>query len=269
MGGESAKYEWARRRTRGELLDLVLEIEDRMRRLVRTVLRDAAAASNTDWQDLVPTTIRDDIAKRGGREPVDVLDGATLKQLIDLVLHHWQLFEEQIGDRKDFTTKANAFREWRNDLAHGKRPDEKGKVRIASLIADVGRRVGPGVDAPEGGRWLNGASVLWVDDNPDGNHHERRILRMLGISVVPALSNDEALELLEDHAFDLVISDIDRGGGETGVALPAKLRRAGVDVPVLFYVGRVDETLGRPPGAHDIYDDAARLVRDTLALLTR
>lgn len=50
--GESY-FEWVIHLTRGQLLDLVLEIESRLRQLVRAVLSEA----KPDWETLVPGSI--------------------------------------------------------------------------------------------------------------------------------------------------------------------------------------------------------------------
>lgn len=266
------QYEWARHRTRGELLDLVLEIEDRLRRLVRGVLREAATErGEADWQQLIPDTIRNEIrVRKAWRGSEDLLDGATLAQLIDLALHHWKLFCDLLGEREQFRTRADAFRKWRNSLSHGKVPNDNEKVQIVNLVAEVGRHIAAPVETLYSpGGTVDGAAILWVDDRPEGNLRERRMLRMLGIEVVPVLSNDEAVELARQRTFDAVISDIDRQGAEPGNALPGRLRELGVSTPVLFYVGTYDPTLGRPPGAHSIHDDPATLIRDVLVLLTR
>lgn len=91
---------------------------------------------------------------------------------------------------------------------------------------------------------------------------------MLGIEVVPVLSNDEAAQAANQQSFDLVISDIDRGEQEGGDVLPSRLHAIGVDRPILFYVGSVDPTRGTPAGAASITDDPAALVRNTLNVLS-
>jgi CheY-like chemotaxis protein len=54
------------------------------------------------------------------------------------------------------------------------------------------------------------AKILWVDDNPQNNMHERSILAKLKIDVTVATSTAEALRALRRTPFDLIISDIDR-----------------------------------------------------------
>jgi CheY-like chemotaxis protein len=83
--------------------------------------------------------------------------------------------------------------------------------------------------------------VLWVDDHPEWNQHERSMLRAVGIAVDTAPSNSDAVTAAKHANPDLVISDIsrDQEGPKAGLELPEDLRAAGLDVEVIYYVGRV------------------------------
>jgi CheY-like chemotaxis protein len=60
---------------------------------------------------------------------------------------------------------------------------------------------------------IAGSRVLWIDDVPYSVLGERRLLRALGVDVIPARSSEEALgELAKDNDFDLVITDVQRHG---------------------------------------------------------
>jgi len=65
-----------------------------------------------------------------------------------------------------------------------------------------------------------GSRVLWIDDHPHGVVGERRLLRAQGVEVITAVSSQEAERTLEaDNDFDLIITDVQRGGDsyvETG-----------------------------------------------------
>ncbi len=268
----SKHFEWARHRSRGELLDLVLEVEDRLRRLVRRVLQDACGEEQpAAWEVLIADRIRAEIVQwKTSSDAADMLDRANLGQLIGIVLNRWDLFEGLMADRAAFQANADQFRGWRNALAHGKQPSENEKVEIAFLAGRIGRHISAPIETMfHGGRTVHGASVLWVDDLPQGNLRERRILRMLGIEVVPVLSNDEAVEVARERPFDVIISDIGRFGHDSGEVLPARMREVGVRAPIVFYVGEVVTHLGTPAGAHSIRDDPALLVLDTITLLSR
>lgn len=113
-------FEWARHRSRGELLDLVLEVEDRMRRLVRAVLRDAASdEAPAAWEPLIGDSLHAQIALTPARPAhADLLDRATLKQLFMIVLHRSDLFCDLFGERSRFHDEADRFLGRRNQLAH-------------------------------------------------------------------------------------------------------------------------------------------------------
>lgn len=267
--GSHREYEWARHRSRGELLDLVLEIEDRLRRVVRSVLQDAADGAG--WEPLIAVSIRAVIEKTKARSThQDLLDRATLHQLFSVVLNRWDLFAALFGDRSQFHDEADRFLGWRNQLAHGKQPTEPEKLELASTVGRMGRHLAAPVDPtslPDSS--VFGSSILWVDDQPEQNLRERRVLRMLGIEVIPVQGNDEAIAAASDRPFDLVISDVDRTGAERGDQLPVRLDKIGVGAPVIFYVGEVRRELGTPHGAYAIHDDPAALVRDALILLSK
>src|SRR5438094_10026564 len=118
---QPANYiEWVAHLTRGQLLDLVLEVEDRLRRLIRAIFQ---TQGQEDWQTLIPRKIREKLAGASADGHArDLLDAATLKQLIDIVLAQWSLFQDLLKDRAKFSVKTNEFREWRNFLAHGQTP---------------------------------------------------------------------------------------------------------------------------------------------------
>ncbi|MBP6901934.1 MAG: TIR domain-containing protein [Burkholderiaceae bacterium] len=89
--------------------------------------------------------------------------------------------------------------------------------------------------------------LLWVDDRPEGNRHERALLAQLQIEVVCAISTAQALGLLGREAeagepFDLVISDWHRprDGRDSGLELLQAMRAAGQPQPLLLYHGEFD-----------------------------
>jgi CheY-like chemotaxis protein len=97
---------------------------------------------------------------------------------------------------------------------------------------------------------VRGGRVLWIDDKPHNIIGERRLLRSLGIQIVPATSSELAEEILDgDNDFDLIISDVQRKGGSyklnrgvkihEGVNFIVKLRQHEDTIiqvmPVVFY----------------------------------
>ena len=113
---------------------------------------------------------------------------------------------------------------------------------------------------------FEGATILWVDDQPANNLPFRQLLRKLGAAVEPARTTAEALDLAADTKFDLVVSDIKRPNeNEDGIKGLAKLRTAGVTCPAVFYVGTVVGPV--PQGALGITnrpDELLNLVIDGL-----
>jgi CheY-like chemotaxis protein len=82
------------------------------------------------------------------------------------------------------------------------------------------------------------ATVLWVDDRPSNNVHERQALEALGVTFVLATSTDEALEKFKYQSFDAIISDMGRPpDSEAGYTLLDALRKNGNQTPFIIYAG--------------------------------
>lgn len=78
--------------------------------------------------------------------------------------------------------------------------------------------------------------VLWVDDHHSNNSYERDALEALGIQIILAESTDEAIALLKDERFDVVISDMIRPSDpRAGLTLLDRLRRRGINTPYIIY----------------------------------
>lgn len=116
-------------------------------------------------------------------------------------------------------------------------------------------------------RALQGARILWIDDEPDGNALERATLGTFGVVVRTALSGEEAKRVLRGERFDLVISDISRPGESlAGIKDLPLLRLIAPDLPVIFYIMRM-EPRGVPAGAFGITarpDELLHLCMDAL-----
>ena len=130
--------------------------------------------------------------------------------------------------------------------------------------------------AREAASLLQGAEVLWVDDHPSWNRSERRMLQAFGVMVDTVTNTRDALAMLEQHHYDVIISDIERDGDHDAglafareIAYPSPLAK-----PIIFYVGVLDRDAGTPPYAfaitnrpdhllHYVVDVLARWRRDT------
>ena len=80
--------------------------------------------------------------------------------------------------------------------------------------------------------------VLWVDDQPDNNIYERRAFESMGLEFALARSTKQALAILSDRQFAMVISDLGRPEGpEEGYSVLDQLRRTDNETPFFIYTG--------------------------------
>lgn len=118
---------------------------------------------------------------------------------------------------------------------------------------------------------VRGLTVLWVDNHPENNVRERSSLESLGVRIILAGSNNEALEMVRRQPPDLIISDMKRHRElVAGYALLDSLRQSGTAIPVVIYSGskqpeRVAEA--RRLGAVACTNDPAELFNYVLAAL--
>ncbi len=125
---------------------------------------------------------------------------------------------------------------------------------------------------------LFGTEILWVDDHPRNNRNEARMFQTLGAFVTFATSAEEALCALREAAtqmrpFQLVLSDMSRGGptpdAAAGLKMLTCLRTKHVALPVIFYVGQLDQEKGVPPGAFGITNRPDQLLHLVLDAMER
>jgi CheY-like chemotaxis protein len=140
-----------------------------------------------------------------------------------------------------------------------------GPIRTASGLA--GSQVARRWDrlAPH----MAGRTILWVDDNLSANRIERRLLRQMRLFVEPALTNDAAMLVMAEpnETISLVISDIKRGIGPTGIDLLQSIQLLPHRPPVIFYVSHIDANRAAPPTSFGITnrpDELLNLVMDAL-----
>lgn len=259
--------------TRGQLLDLVLEIEDRLRALIRGVF----VRARSDWSRLIPESTRRDLetmaSSRPKSETADLLGFATLKQLVDTMTARWSLFQPILEDKLWLQANLEDLRRARNDLAHGVQPSGDEKVRIALLASEIGKRLPVQADPPmtpptqPSSRHLVHSRILWADDYPEGNAWARRLLTGFGAEVVPVLDNEEAVFEATHSRFDVVVSDIDRGPGESGAMLGVRLKAAGVNLPIIFFIFHLDPSLPAPVGGVLVTNDMVAMFTRLFAIL--
>lgn len=119
---------------------------------------------------------------------------------------------------------------------------------------------------------LQRAKILWVDDTPENNFNEIKMLHQLRSDVETAKSTEEALSLIGEKkdAFDIVLSDLKRGDDPTaGLGMLARLREAHPNLPVIFYLGEFDPARGVPPFAFGLTNQPNELLHLILDVLAR
>jgi CheY-like chemotaxis protein len=100
---------------------------------------------------------------------------------------------------------------------------------------------------------LQGAQLLWVDDNPDNNIYERRIFRSLGIFVDLARSSEEAISMLQLTKYDVIISDLARGDArDAGLQFLDEISKRNLYRWTILYTGPRAAARGVPPKAFAI-----------------
>ena len=116
------------------------------------------------------------------------------------------------------------------------------------------------------------AVILLVDDNRDGVLARRSVLEELGYKVVPACCGSDALKLVEQQNFDLVITDY-RMSPVDGMQLIAQLRDRNFRKPIILLTGFAD-SLGlnaKSTGADVVIqksaNEIANMLRHTKRLL--
>ena len=125
---------------------------------------------------------------------------------------------------------------------------------------------------------FEGAEILWVDDHPSNNRNEARMLRSFGALVTFAAATEEALRALqtatEQHQpFDIILSDISRDlptpDPTAGLAMLPRLRAAGFQQPVIYYVGHPNADAGVPAGAFGVTNRPDQLLQLVIDALSR
>jgi CheY-like chemotaxis protein len=117
-------------------------------------------------------------------------------------------------------------------------PEAGAAAEQTARDARAAGRVVAEVVTPRMIRQAGRTTVLWVDDRPSNNVHERQALEALGVTFVLATSTDEALEKSHKQSFDAIISDMGRpSDSQAGYTLLDKLRAGGDHTPFIIYAG--------------------------------
>ena len=117
---------------------------------------------------------------------------------------------------------------------------------------------------------LDGARLLWIDDKPEGNAGETKLLRKLGVVVDTAVSSEDAREMLSKFHYDVIVSDVDREGrSDEGLTFLRSLIGTRLFRYTIFYVGHVDENKPIPVGAFNITNQPDKLLHLIMDALER
>jgi CheY-like chemotaxis protein len=117
---------------------------------------------------------------------------------------------------------------------------------------------------------MDGAGVLWVDDNPENNAYEMKLLRSLGIRIDVAESTSQALQFLGETKYDAVISDMARDGTpDAGLRFLTEIQDRGMTQRPIFYVGEHLASKGTPAGAFAITNRPDHLIHYLIDVLER
>jgi CheY-like chemotaxis protein len=146
-------------------------------------------------------------------------------------------------------------------------PGEGTTVRILLPRSDKNPgAVKPAAESPAAG---DGQRVLLVEDNDDVRQLAEHLLEELQYRVVSAASADEALELLEAEAVDLIFSDVVMPG-RSGVELARIARNRMPHIPVLLASGFSEEVVQGAAAEFEVLQkpyDSARLAAALSAAL--
>jgi CheY-like chemotaxis protein len=122
--------------------------------------------------------------------------------------------------------------------AGASRPESATSPQATLQEARVAAQVVTDAITPRVIRRAERSTVLWVDDRPDNNVHERQALEAVGISFVLSTSTEDALDQIGRQTFDLIISDMGRPPDpRAGYTLLDKLRASGNRTPFIIYAG--------------------------------
>jgi CheY-like chemotaxis protein len=134
-------------------------------------------------------------------------------------------------------------------IAHGM----QGEINVLTKVGEgttfeisFARRFGGveaiGADTPEATIYGAGRQVLLVEDDTAVRFALAHLLRRLEFSVTTSTNGSEALQILEQQRFDLVLTDAVMPG-LSGPELIRNLQRMRPELPVILMSGYTSETL--------------------------
>jgi CheY-like chemotaxis protein len=167
--------------------------------------------------------------------------------VVFVVLRFGRSLSEFFSSLGEFTLKAAGFEATARAKAEAvaaltaaaaSRVDVPSSPEDTAQKAKAAARVVAETVTPSVIRRAGRATILWVDDRPNNNVHERQSIEALGVNFVLSTSTEDALEKLNHRTFDAIISDMDRPPDpRAGYTLLDKLRARGDQTPFIIYAG--------------------------------
>jgi len=156
--------------------------------------------------------------------------------------------------------------------ASARRPSHESAVAEVNVrtIAESVRQVAqnPGAHSEA---WMR--RLLWVDDRPENNVFERKAFESLGLSIVLALSTQQALDYLQKDKVVAIISDMGRREGpREGYVLLDSIRKTDDRTPFFIYAGSnlpEHKQEAEKHGAQGSTNDPEELFRMVTSILPR
>lgn len=115
---------------------------------------------------------------------------------------------------------------------------------------------------------IGGMRILWVDDNPENNYAESRILRKFKVKIKQVRNTQDAIDHLNRRDFDVIISDMKRGENTAAGLELRDFVGSITDIPFIIYTGDSQETRERPArlfGITNRPDELIHLIIDARA----
>lgn len=117
---------------------------------------------------------------------------------------------------------------------------------------------------------LKGGRVLWVDDTPRFNQPIVELLERSGMTVDLARDTGEALTLLGQRGFDLLITDVGRGDDkQAGIRMVDELVHQGLRLPIVIFTGQFDPRQGVHPAVFAYTTDVDDVVHYVIDIMER
>jgi len=116
-----------------------------------------------------------------------------------------------------------------------KQPDGGGELNQIQLD-EIVHLVSKNTKRPSSEKWKN--RILWVDDRPENNVHQRKAFEDQGLHFRLVLNTNDAIEVLRTEKFAAIISDMGRKeGNQEGYVLLDKLKGLNNKIPFVIYAG--------------------------------